>query len=78
MSVSKDENIIGEGRWEKIETGSIQSVRDNNGFTNPNLHRGKSTKSENRKISVGIYGLNSYRTTETVVHDEDSRTSEIP
>lgn len=71
-------NMLGAGPWKKVESDSIEETRDNNGYTNPNLHRGKSTNSENRKISVGIYGLDSYRTTETVVHDENSRTSEIP
>lgn len=37
---------------------------------------GDATK--NRNISIGIYGLNSYRTTETVIYGEDSRDSEIP
>lgn len=70
--------MLGAGPCKKVESDSIEETRDNNGYTNPNLHRGKSTNSENRKISVGIYGLDSYRTTETVVHDENSRTSEIP
>lgn len=78
MSDSKDENVMGEGRWEKIADGSIQSVRDNNGFINPNLHRRKSTDTEDRSITVGVYSLNSYRTTEYIVHDEESTTSEIP
>lgn len=76
--MSDEVKMLGEGPWKKIEPDSIEETRDNNGYTNPNLHRGKPTKSENRKIRVGIYGLNSYRTTETVVHDENSRTSEIP
>lgn len=71
-------NKISEGRWKPVETGSIEDIRDKNGFTNPNLHRRKSEDTENRNISVGIYGLDSYRTIETTVHDENSRTSEIP
>lgn len=76
--MSDEVKMLGAGPWKKIEPGSIEETCDNNGYTNPNLHRGKSTKTENRKIDVGIYGLCSYRTTETVVHDEDSRISEIP
>lgn len=78
MPSSKNESMIGEGRWEKIEDGSIQSIRDNNGFTHPNLHRRKSTDTEEKIITVGIHSLNSYRTTETIVHDEESTESEIP
>lgn len=76
--MSDEVKMLGAGPWKKVESDSIEKTRDNNGYTNPNLHRGKSTKTENRKINVGIYGLDSYRTTETVVHDENSRTSEIP
>ncbi|MCM1226422.1 MAG: hypothetical protein NC320_03225 [Clostridium sp.] len=71
------ESIVN-GSWKIVGTGSIEEIRDKAGFTHPNLHRKKSVNTENRNISVGIYGLDSYRTTETVVHNENSRDSEIP
>ncbi len=68
----------GQGLWKPVESDSIEARRDDYGFTHPNLHRGKSNDTENRNISIGIYNLESYRTTETVLHDENSRDSEIP
>ncbi|MCM1286608.1 MAG: hypothetical protein NC227_10680 [Bacteroides sp.] len=76
--MADETKLVGQGAWNPIESGSMEELRDNNGFTHPNFHRRKSTATENRNISIGIYGLNSYRTTETVIHDEDSRDSEIP
>lgn len=60
--------------------------RDNTGFTHPNLHRRidpqqspeGSEEYQPRKYQLGIYGVNSYRTTETVLHDEDAEDNEIP
>lgn len=63
--------------------------RDRNGYTNPNLHRRIETPSivtdEDKAQGIldydyklGIYGLNSYRTTEVITHDEESEISEIP
>lgn len=56
-------------------------VKDAIGYTNPNLHRRVATSpggvgSRNYKLS--ICGTESYRTVETVTHDEESITSEIP
>ena len=34
--------MLGAGPWKKVESDSIEETRDNNGYTNPNLHRGKS------------------------------------
>lgn len=76
--MADDFQKIETGVWKKIESGSIEEIRDDNGFTHMNLHRRKSTDTENRNLSIGKYGVNSYRTTETVLHDEDSRTTEIP
>ena len=78
----KDESIIKNGRWEEIESGSIEEIRDKNGFTHPNLYRRKAEVDESvfphRNVTAGIYNVYSYRTTEYVVHDEESTTSEIP
>ena len=75
---------VGQGVAKPASLEDIE--RDNNGFTNPNLHRriespGTSNLDEgilDRKYSLGIYGNDSYRTTEIVTHDENSTTSEIP
>lgn len=39
---------------------------------------GYSGSSLSLSYKLGVHGTNSYRTTEYVVHDEDSTTSEIP
>lgn len=69
---------MGNGPWKEIESGSAEESADRSGFTHPNLHRRLSTDTEGRKYSVGIYGLNSYRTTTIELHDEESTDSEIP
>jgi len=56
------------------------------GYTYPNLHRridNKSTPLQEGEVAPDTYnltvsGVNSYRTTESFYHDEDSTTSEIP
>lgn len=55
------------------------------GITNPNLHRRIKTTREirtdevaQREYSLSVRGVNSYRTTESFTHDEDSVTREIP
>ncbi len=70
---------IGQGPAKEANTDEIQ--HDEAGFTNPNLHRRIYTPpdgTENRKYKIGIYGFNSYRTTEINIHDEESTVSEIP
>lgn len=60
--------------------------RDSTGYTAPNLHRriDPSQPSEGsgevspRTYVIQISGVCSYRTTQLHVHDEDSRTSEVP
>lgn len=57
------------------------TVRDTAGFTNPNLHRRILTPPDgtpDHTYKIGVYGYDSYRMTETFVHDEESRTCEIP
>lgn len=65
-------------------------IKDQNGYTHPNLHRRidpqeppkESDELLPRDYSIGIYGLNSYRTTTFNYHDdasyEASDDSEIP
>lgn len=60
-------------------------AKDAYGLTNPNLHRRIDNEGEivtpeldSRKYNLSIYGLNSYRGIDTVVHDEESTVSEIP
>ena len=71
---------IGQGPWQPIDDPeSIEAVRDEVGFTNPNLHRRTSGDiPEGTYYNVSIYGFNSYRFTSTIDHDEESTTSEIP
>lgn len=57
---------------------SIEAIRDDVGFTHPNLHRRKTSGVTDREYRVGVYGVNSYRYTAYSVHDEESETSEIP
>ena len=59
---------------------TTEQVKDDNGFTNPNLHRRIYTSPDDTSTTykLGIYGYDSYRVTETVVHDEESRTCVIP
>ena len=60
-------------------------VKDAHGITNPNVHRRVDNEGEvvtpelaSRNYNLSIYGLNSYRGIDTVVHDEESTVSEIP
>lgn len=71
---------VAQGPWTEItDPDSIEAVRDEIGFTNPNLHRRKSDViPEGIECSVAVYGFNSYRYTSIVTHDEESTTSEIP
>lgn len=57
---------------------SVEAVRDNVGFTHPNLHRRTTDGVTDRTYRVSVHGVNSYRYTEYAVHDEESTTSEIP
>lgn len=68
---------MGQGPAVPIDPGSIEETRDEAGFTHPNLHRRIDTD-EPEKYELGIYGLDSYRLTDTSLHDEESTTSEIP
>lgn len=59
-------------------------INDETGYTNPNLHRRIDPQERplpellKREYELGIYNVNSYRTTTTNYHDEDSSVSEIP
>lgn len=59
--------------------------KDKQGFTHPNLHR--RVKSDRtigedeylpREYQLSVQGVDSYRSTRTFVHDEESTTSETP
>ena len=59
--------------------------RDETGFTHPNLHRRILTdrdtvegEIEPRKYDISVWGVDSYRTTYKVIHDEESTTLETP
>ena len=61
-------------------------IRDEVGFTHPNLHRridpqepsADSKEYHPRDYSLGIYSVNSHRTTESHYHDEETDLDEIP
>lgn len=59
-------------------------LRDENGFTNPNLHRRVETTPPvspqvfSTTYTIEIESTNSYRTTQQYFHDEESTISEIP
>lgn len=59
-------------------------AHDELGVTNPNLHRRIEMHNppegelKSRTYMLGIYGVNSYRTTEVFLHSEDSDDSEVP
>lgn len=62
-----------------------EQAKDDIGYTNPNLHRRVDPqqptdpdKVKPDSYQLGIYGTNSYRTTTTYYHDEESTTCEIP
>lgn len=85
MSIDK----LGQGPATKIDEGTDEYIKDQNGFTNPNLHRRVEEPSEvsdsekeqgilDYKYNLGIYGFNSYRTTETITHSEVSDETEVP
>ena len=58
---------------------SIEAKRDAIGFTHPNLHRRTSSNiPEDVTLTIGVYGLNSYRMMTTPGYDDESRDSEIP
>lgn len=59
--------------------------KDEAGLTHPNLHRRikeDKTIGENeispREYEIAVRGVDSYRSTKTFVHDEESTTTEIP
>lgn len=75
---------VGQGPARPADAEDIQ--RDDNGFTNPNLHRRinpqepapDSGEVAPRGYELGIYSTDSYRTVFINTHDEESETSEIP
>ena len=73
--------LTGQGPAVPIKSKSIEKKRDKTGYTHPNLHRRIAKESADPKgadYELGIYGVDSYRTTRWNMHDEESTTSEIP
>lgn len=81
--------FIPTGQNNAVKASDEDLQRDKNGFTNPYLHRRINEPSVltaedteqgivDYNYKLGIYGTNSYRTTEIITHDEESETSEIP
>lgn len=69
------------GQGPAVAADAEALAKDAVGYTHPNLHRRISTPTEgtnNHHYELGIYGTDSYRTTEVILHDEESTTSEIP
>lgn len=75
-----------QGPGHYVEDPSEELTKDTIGFTGPNLHRRidpqqppeSSPCLSPNSYSLGIYGMDSYRTVTEYVHDENSTTSEIP
>lgn len=58
-------------------------IRDENGFTHPNLHRRIDPELVDgefkpREYRISVSGTHSYRTTETFLYDMDENPDEIP
>lgn len=76
--------MVGQGTGRPVNENERQ--KDIQGFTHPNLHRRIDPKQPKegsgevrpRDYTLGIYNVNSYRTTTINTHDEESTTSEIP
>ena len=67
------------------ELSEDDKIRDDVGFTNPNLHRRiaetspvNSFELSPREHLLSVYGDESYHTVNIITHDEDSNDSEIP
>lgn len=76
-----DMPVMGQGNMKQLTPED--QIRDDNGFTNPNLHRRihphqYEGELDAREYNLAIQGVNSYRTTKYPIHDEDSITSDIP
>lgn len=77
---------VGQGPAKVVDDNSDEMVKDEFGYTNPNLHRRvdashdhiPANESSPRNYELGIYNLNSYRTVTRHTHDEESETCEIP
>lgn len=75
---------IGQGPAKKAT--NEDKIRDENGFTNPNLHRRANPKEPTalsgevspRDYEFSIANVNTFLTTQINTHDEDSEDSEIP
>lgn len=68
-----------------VPANSEELAKDTAGFTHPNLHRRIDPQTPTdpaeqnpREYTLGIYGMNSYRTTQLNYHNEESTTVEIP
>ena len=85
MSVDDKLPKTGQGNAQLADSEDLK--RDELGYTNPNLHRrvmSPGMSDEDKSIldtqyKLGIYGNDSYRTVETITHDEsDFSNNEIP
>lgn len=76
--------LSGDSFAELVEAGSVEETRDNNRFTNPNLHRRVYPQSPPegevapREYKLLIANKDSYRLTHIFTHDEDAIDTEIP
>lgn len=74
--------LVGQG---PAKVGNSEDIlNESDGYTNPNLHRRIADEptlmpnEHDKQYHLGIYNVDSYRMTETVLHDEESTTCEIP
>ena len=80
-----DDLYFGRGIGKQIEDGSIESVRDDQGFTSPNLHRRIDSQPTSgdyelapRQYYIAVQNTHSISTIDIILHEEDSVTSEFP
>ena len=84
VEITRPYPTLGDSIGELVGDPSIEKTRDDNGFTNPNLHRRVMSKdeatkgsgeAEGREYMLTIQGVHSYRTIVKNVHSETSPVS---
>lgn len=79
---------MGQGPAVPVVNPSLEQTRDDVGMTNPNLHKRVDSvlspeqeatgEKQARTYSIGIYGVNDWRTTEIHTYDDFNNPDEIP
>lgn len=79
--MSYERPIMGHGNMKPLS--DEDEIRDNNGFTHPNLHRRIDASQPEGEIkprdySLFVNGVNSYRLTESYIYEDEDNPNEIP